>query len=83
MPPNENVAYAYDQSGHGFSIGRLLGVIDAAGALPCSYGERGNLTNEARMTATAPRLTSYSYGAHSRISSIFYPLLPLTTSTNP
>ena len=39
---NENVAYGYDQSGHGFGIGRLTSVADAVGTLGLTYDERGN-----------------------------------------
>jgi YD repeat-containing protein len=35
----ENVAYTYDQSGHGSGIGRLTSVTDAAGTLSRSYDQ--------------------------------------------
>jgi RHS repeat-associated protein len=69
----ENVAYTYDQSGHGFGIGRLTSLADQAGTLDRSYDERGNITEETRQTATAPLPTFYAYDAASRISSITYP----------
>ncbi len=69
----ENVAYTYDQSGHGFGIGRLTSVSDAAGTLSRSYDERGNLLTETRTYAAATLTTSYTYDAASRVASITYP----------
>jgi RHS repeat-associated protein len=71
--PRENVAYSYDQSGHGFGIGRLTSVTDAAGFLVRSYDERGNITQEARTTGPGRLLTQYGYDAASRVVSIRYP----------
>jgi RHS repeat-associated protein len=70
----ENVAYTYDQSGHGFGTGRLTGVADAAGTLSRSYDERGNQLSESRTASGTTLLTSYAYDAASRIASITYPL---------
>jgi RHS repeat-associated protein len=69
----ENVAYAYDQSGHGFGVGRITSVTDAAGMLSRSYDERGNVVSETRTLASAALTTSYTYDGASRISSISYP----------
>ena len=73
----ENVAFSYDQAGHGFGVGRLTGVTDAAGSLSRSYDERGNLTAEARVNgagvAAATLKTAYAYDAASRVSGITYP----------
>jgi RHS repeat-associated protein len=69
----ENVAYTYDQTGHGFGIGRLTTVTDAAGVLGRSYDERGNITIEIRIHAATTLVTSYAYDAASRIASITYP----------
>jgi RHS repeat-associated protein len=73
--PTEDVTYTYDQSGHGFGVGRLTSVADAAGTLSRSYDERGNILSETREgeSATGTLLTSYTYDATSRISSITYP----------
>jgi RHS repeat-associated protein len=71
--PTENVAYTYDQSGHGFGIGRLTSVSDAAGSLSRSYDERGNVTHEARSHGTLRLNTAYSYDRASRIARITYP----------
>jgi RHS repeat-associated protein len=68
-----NVAYTYDQAGHGFGIGRLTSLADAAGTLSRSYNERGNMLNETRATGTTTLQTLYSYDAASRIASITYP----------
>jgi RHS repeat-associated protein len=68
----ENVAYAYDQSGHGFGMGRLTSVSDAVGTLSRSYDERGNLLSESRTHGTVTLTTTYTYDAASRIASITY-----------
>lgn len=69
----ENVTYTYDQSGHGFGVGRLTTLTDAAGSLSRSYDERGNLLTETRSHGTVTLHTSYSYDPASRVSSITYP----------
>ena len=71
--PSENVTYTYDQPGHGFGIGRLTSVADAAGSLTHSYDERGNVTQELRNTASVRLSTSYAYDAASRVARIGYP----------
>ena len=69
----ENVAYTYDQSGHGAGIGRLTSVSDAAGTLSRSYDQLGNLLSDARTTSVASLTMAYSYDAANRIASITYP----------
>jgi len=69
----ENVAYTYDQSGHGSGIGKLTSVTDAAGTLSRSYDQLGNLLTDARTTSTATLTTAYAYDAANRIASIIYP----------
>ncbi len=69
----ENVTYVYDQSGHGFGVGRLTSITDAAGTLSRSYDERGNLTAETRTRGSVNLLTSYSYDGASRIAAMTYP----------
>ena len=69
----ENVAYTYDQSGHGFGTGRLTSLTDAAGTLSRSYDERGNILNETRQTQGQSLSTSYAYDAASRVAAITYP----------
>jgi RHS repeat-associated protein len=69
----ENVAYTYDQSGHGSGIGRLTSVSDAAGTLSRSYDQLGNLLSEARATSAATLTTAYTYDAANRIALITYP----------
>ncbi len=69
----ENVAISYDQTGHGFGVGGLTTVTDAAGTLSRSYDERGNITSETRTRGAATLLTSYGYDAASRIASVTYP----------
>ena len=69
----ENVAYAYDQSGHGSGIGRLTSLTDAAGTLSRSYDERGNILNETRQTQGQTLSTSYAYDVADRIAGIAYP----------
>ncbi len=69
----ENVTYIYDQTGHGFGVGRLTSVADAAGTLSRSYDERGNMLSETRVHAAATLLTGTTYDAASRVASITYP----------
>jgi RHS repeat-associated protein len=73
----ENVAYSYDQSGHGFGIGRLTSVTDATGTLSRTYDERGNVLTESRVRGSGASmvtlLTTYAYDGASRIVSITYP----------
>jgi RHS repeat-associated protein len=72
--PAENVAYTYDQgAGHGFGIGRLTSVSDAAGSLSRSYDERGNVTQEIRNIGSVGLGTYYAYDAVSRVARIAYP----------
>ena len=69
----ENVTYTYDQVGHGFSVGRLTSVTDGAGTLSRSYDERGNVLSERRGHGNTTLVTSYTYDAGNRVSSITYP----------
>jgi RHS repeat-associated protein len=69
----ENVAYTYDQSGHGFGVGRLTSLTDAAGSLSRSYDERGNVLTETRTTTAATLVTSYTYDKVGRTASLTYP----------
>jgi len=67
------VTYTYDQTGHGFGIGRLTTLTDAAGTLTRSYDERGNPLSETRLNGAVTLLTGYTYDATNRITSITYP----------
>jgi len=69
----ENVAYTYDQSGHGAGIGRLTSVSDADGTLSRSYDQLGNLLTDTRTTSAATLTTTYTYDAANRIASVTYP----------
>jgi RHS repeat-associated protein len=68
-----NVGYVYDQTGHGFGIGRLTSLTDAAGTLSRSYDERGNRLIETRVNGATTLKTAYTYDPASRIASITYP----------
>jgi RHS repeat-associated protein len=69
----ENVTYSYDQSGHGFGIGRLTSVTDAVGTLSRSHDERGNVLTEIRVHGAATLVISTNYDKASRAASITYP----------
>jgi RHS repeat-associated protein len=71
--PAENVAYIYDQTGHGFGIGRLTSLTDAVGSLSRIYDERGNTTQESRTSGSVHFNTYYGYDKASRIAKIVYP----------
>jgi RHS repeat-associated protein len=78
---SENVSYTYDQTGHGFGIGRLTSLTDAVGSLSRAYDERGNLLKEGRTIGTSQMNTVYTYDAASRIASITYPSTSLVSYT--
>ena len=67
-----NVAYTYDQSGHGYGIGRLTSLTDQAGSLSRSYDARGLLTSDARTISGTAYTTGYSYESAGRLASITY-----------
>jgi RHS repeat-associated protein len=71
--PAENITCKYDESGHGFGIGRLTSITDAAGTLSRSYDERGNIVSESRIHGAVTLTTNYTYDLASRIKSIQYP----------
>jgi RHS repeat-associated protein len=71
--PAENVVYTYDEPGHGFGVGRLTSVTDAAGSLSMAYDERGNDLGETRIHNGITLATAYSYDAASRVAAITYP----------
>jgi RHS repeat-associated protein len=70
---SENVVYTYDQPSHGFSIGHLTGLKDAAGTLSRTYDERGNTLTDTRVNGATSLMTAYAYDPASRIASITYP----------
>lgn len=69
----ENVTYTYDQAGHGFGIGRITSLMDAAGTSSFTYDERGNQLSASRVQGSATLVTTYAYDQASRIVSIVYP----------
>lgn len=70
---SENVTYTYDQTGHGFGVGRLTSVADAAGTLSRSYDESGDVLSEKRVQGANTFSTAYGYDAAQRVASITYP----------
>jgi RHS repeat-associated protein len=69
-----NQTLTYDQTGHGFGIGRLTSVTDQVGTLALTYDERGNTTKEVRTPTGAKAITtSYGFDAASHLASITYP----------
>jgi RHS repeat-associated protein len=69
-----NVSKTYDQSGHGYGIGRLTSVTDQPGSDSFTYDTRGNITGESRVITSVGTLsTSTSFDAASHVSSITYP----------
>lgn len=77
----ENVTYTYDEAGHGFGIGRLTTVKDAAGTLSFTYDERGNRLTAVRTTGSSTLTTSYTYDKASRVATITYPSRTSVTYT--
>lgn len=77
----ENVAYTYDQTGHGFGIGRLTSLTDASGSLSRTYDALGNILTEVRINGTNTLTTTYTYDKANRVASITYPSGSLVTYT--
>ena len=69
----QNVTFRYDETGHGFGIGRLTGLTDAVGSLSMSYDERGLETRETRTHGAVTLTTGYGYNAAGRLAQIAYP----------
>jgi RHS repeat-associated protein len=69
---SENVAFTYDQTGHGYGIGHLTSMTDAAGSLSQTWDQRGNLTVSTRTISSKNYKTDYSYQSAGRLSSITY-----------
>jgi RHS repeat-associated protein len=67
-----NVAFTYDQTGHGQGIGQLTSLTDQAGSLSRNYEERGLLTSDARTIGTQTYTTGYTYQSAGSLSSITY-----------
>jgi RHS repeat-associated protein len=68
----ENVAFTYDQTGHGAGIGHLTSVTDQPGSLSLSYDQRGNLITNARTISSNLYSTGYTFESAGRLSSITY-----------
>jgi RHS repeat-associated protein len=77
----ENVAYTYDQTGHGFGIGRLTSMTDQAGTFSRSYDERGNITSEGHTHSTYTLTNGYAYDAAGLVTSLTYPSGMILTQT--
>lgn len=68
-----NEAFTYDQTGtHGYGVGQLTSVIDAAGQLSQAFDERGLLTSSIRTLSSGAYTTGYTYESAGRLSSITY-----------
>ncbi|MFZ3326176.1 MAG: DUF6531 domain-containing protein [Methylocella sp.] len=67
-----NVAFTYDQGGHGDGIGRLTSMTDAVGSLSRSYDERGNLITDARTISGHVYTTGYTFESAGRLASVTY-----------
>ena len=73
----EDIVYRYDGSNYvgviANGIGRLTGIVDGSGSRELRYDARGNLLTSKRSLGARTFITSYSYDAASRRSSITYP----------
>jgi RHS repeat-associated protein len=72
--PLEDVSLIYDQTGHGFGIGRLTAAHDEAGASYLDYDERGNILFETRVAGDSISLLQHAFDAAGRESATSYPL---------
>ena len=68
-----NIAKTYDQSGHGFGIGRVTSQTDQAGSLSNTFDERGNNTHNQRVNSGTTDDTYTSYDNASRIATYTNP----------
>jgi RHS repeat-associated protein len=76
--PSENIAFAYDSASAGvgtcaFGIGRLCSVQDESGITQYAYDAFGNLVQQVKTELGINYLTSYTYDAGNRVSSVRYP----------
>jgi RHS repeat-associated protein len=67
-----NVAFTYDQAGHGKGVGHLTSLTDQVGSLSRSYDERGNIITDARTITGNLYSNAYTYESAGRLSSITY-----------
>jgi len=67
-----NVAFTYDQTGHGKGIGHLTSLTDAPGSLSLNYEERGLVTSNARTISSKVYTTAFSYESAGRLSTLTY-----------
>ena len=67
-----NVAFTYDQGGHGSGVLRLTSVTDAAGNLSQDWNERGLLTESERTNGGNTYTTEYAYDSAGRLAEITY-----------
>lgn len=79
---SENVALTYDETGHGFGVGRLTSLTDAAGSAAFTYDERGNQLTQSRVSGTVTLTTTTTYDKASRVASITYPSGTLASYTH-
>jgi RHS repeat-associated protein len=69
-----SVSRTYDQTGHGFGVGRLTSATDQVGSLSLTYDERANITAESRTVTGAGTLAlSTTYDAASNVATETYP----------
>ncbi len=78
----ENVTDTYDQTGHGFGIGRLTSLTDAAGSASFTYDERGNQLTQKRVSGAVTLTTTTAYDKASRVASVTYPSGVLASYTH-
>jgi RHS repeat-associated protein len=67
-----NVAFTYDQSGHGSGVGHLTSVTDQAGSLSLSYEQRGLITANNRTISSQAYNTGYTYESAGHLATITY-----------
>ncbi|KSV75915.1 hypothetical protein N185_15835 [Sinorhizobium sp. GW3] len=71
---SSNVHYTYDSMVDGNAgVGRLTGVMDAAGTVTRRYDMLGRVTQEIRTIGAATYTVSYTWNAAGRLTSVTYP----------
>jgi len=71
--PAYDVAYYYDESGQGESLGRRTRMTDASGQTTWAYDVRGRVSSETKVIDGVSYTTGYTYNAMDQVTTMTYP----------